>query len=92
MIGRMFMLAAMMKGVQSYQKPLFWAVIYLLYLLGGEHLFDLMLGHWQAPLWKSALGFAVSYATFWVMKESQDGPIYWAFFASGFLIMTVLLP
>lgn len=92
MIGRMFMLAAMMKGIQSYQKPLFWATIYLLYLIGGEHLFDLMVGHWHGPLWKSALGFAVAYGTFWGMKESQDGPIYWAFFAGGFLTLTVLLP
>lgn len=86
------MLAAMMKGVQTYQKPLFWAVLYLLYLVGGEHLFDLMLGHWQAPLAKSSLGFAVSYGMFWGMKESQDGPLYWAIFAAGFLILTVLLP
>ena len=91
-LGRMFMLAAMAKGIQNYQKPLFWAVIYLLYLIGGEHLWDLMGGHWQGPLWKSALGFAVAYGTFWGMKETQDGVPYWAFFCIGFMVLTAVLP
>ncbi len=92
MLGRMFMLAAMAKGISTYQKPIFWAVIYLLYLIGGEHIFTLMLGHWQGPLWKSALGFAVAYITFWGMKETQDGVPYWAFFSIGFLVLTAVLP
>ena len=92
MLGRMFMLAAMMKGIQAYPKPLFWSIVYLLYLVGGEHLFDLMLGHWQGPLWKSVLGFAVSYGTFWGMKETQDGLPYWVCSSGGFLILCVLLP
>jgi len=91
-IGRAFFLCSMLKGLDAYPKPLFWSILYLLYLTGAEYLWPVMMGQWKAPLLYALLSLGFSYGTFRGLKEVGDGLPYWILFAVGFFTMIAVLP
>ncbi len=82
----------MLKGLDAYPRPLFWAILYTLYLFGAEYLGPLMLGYWKAPLLDGLIGFGFSYGVFRGLRELGDGLPYWSLFFVGFFVMLVILP
>jgi hypothetical protein len=87
-----FFLASLLKASERYQNPLFWAVLYTLFLVSSDYMFRMAVGDWKIPLLLSGLNFGLSYALFAFLKEAGDGLPYWIGFCVGFMGLVFFMP
>lgn len=87
-----FFLGSVLKASERYQNPMFWSILYTLFLLSSDYMFRMALGDWKIPLLLSLLNFGLSYALFAFLKEAGDGVLYWAAFCVGFMGLVFFMP
>lgn len=92
MLGRGLFLCMVVKGLDAYPRPLFWALLYLGYLLGAEVMFAAAFASWKPAVFNGLLGFSVAYVVFRGLLELRDGLPYWGLFCAGLFTLIAILP
>lgn len=83
MIAKIFFLVSVLKGLDAYPKPTFWAVLYTLFAFVSVDIFSLAGGADPLPIvgW-TVVNLVLSYVYFTALG-ALDGLVYWAVFAIG---------
>lgn len=91
-MGEALYLVSVLKGLERYPNPLFWAVLYTVFLCTFDYMFQMALGQWKLPLLLTGLNFGLSFGLFTLLKEAGDGWLYWAVFCAGFVGLVFFMP
>ena len=91
MITKLFFLVSLFKGLDSYPKPLFWGILYTVFLVTIDYMWSLAGGASVLPiLGLIVLNFAVATGVFTALRELGDGLPYWATLIVGTLLLAWL--
>ena len=91
MISKLIFLVSVLKGVDAFPKPLFWAGLYVVFLVTIDYMWSLAGGASLVPiLGLVALNFAVAAGFFTALRELGDGLPYWGTFVAGTLLLAWL--
>lgn len=92
-MGRAFFLLAVLKAVDGYPKPAFWATLYLFFILTSELMFNAAFsGFTRGMAGWAVVDWVVAYVYFSLLRATGDGLPYWATFCGGFLLLVFLIP
>lgn len=88
-----FFLVSLIKGLEVYKKPLFWAVVYVLFLLSSDYMFQAAVLHnYLKMAGCMVLNLGLGYGYFTLLKETENGLPYWGTFVLGFVLLVFFVP